>query len=144
MNHTVTTAKLPACSLMHITVSLCWPAYEIPLGLHTLLHFSPLSLLTYSSVLVILSFLHWGKRRFVTHYLSLLNDGQVNTEDYPLTETKKTTLCWPRAFASVFWCLWRTRIKDGKAQRVLPQTWSWRRANDAAWGCFGGVEGFKP
>ncbi len=92
------------CSLMLIvgscththTQSLCWPAYEIPLGLSSLLHFSPLSLLAYSSVHLILSFLlHWGKRRFVTPYLLLPNDGRLSGEDYPLTVSEETTLWWP-------------------------------------------------
>lgn len=34
--------------------------------------------------------------------------------------------------------------KYGNKGRVLPQTWSWRTADDAAWGCFGGVEGCEP
>lgn len=85
------------------TQSLCWPAYEIPLGLSSLLHFSPLSLLAYSSVHLILSFLlHWGKRRFVTHYLLLPNDGRLSGEDYPLTVSEKTALWWPWP-----WGLWR-------------------------------------
>lgn len=86
----------------YCTQSLCWPASVIPPGLSSLLHFSPLSLLTYSSVPLILSFLlHWGKRRFVTHYLLLPNDGlsrwqglsfNRDREDYPVVTLILTSL----------------------------------------------------
>lgn len=128
-----------SCTHTHTdTQSLCWPAYEIPLGLSSLLHFSPSSL----TPLFILSFiLHWGKRRLVTDSLLLPNDGRLSDGDYPFTVTKKTLPCcdpWP-------WHLWRKKgTKDGSKRRALPQTWSWRTADDAAWGSLGGVEGCEP
>lgn len=92
MCHADVTVKASVRSLMHIigsctlTQSMCWPAYEIPLGLSSLLHVSPLSLLTYSSVHLILSFLlHWGKRNLLLTYLLLPNDGQLCDEDYFFT-----------------------------------------------------------
>lgn len=72
---------------------------DLPMKFHwgsPLLSSPLLSLLSYSSVHLILSFLlHWGKRRFVTHYLLLLNDGRLRDEDYPLTLTEKTDLLDP-------------------------------------------------
>lgn len=60
-------------------------------------------------------------------------------KDYPLTVTEKNPPpCWPWPLASL------GDTKDGRKEGVLPQTWSWRTADDAARGCFGGVEGCEP
>ena len=59
---------------LHIDI-LCWPAIKFHWGSPLFSHFSPLSLLAYSSVHLILSFFLWETRRFVTDCFWLPNDG---------------------------------------------------------------------